>query len=163
MTELTMFQSADLAHALSVAVRLTLAAALGAILGYERERGNKTAGLRTHMLVSLGSAVFVMASLEAGATPADLTRVVQGIATGIGFVGAGAILKTTEQGHVQVKGLTTASTVWLTAGAGLAVGAGRLWLPLFATILGLGILVGLHRYEDLIHRHEHEPAPPLHP
>lgn len=158
-----MFQSADLGHALNVAVRLILAAALGAILGYERERGNKTAGLRTHMLVSLGSAVFVMASLEAGATSADLTRVVQGIATGIGFVGAGAILKTTEQGHVQVKGLTTASTVWLTAGAGVAVGAGRLWLPLFATVLGLAILVGLHRYEDLLHHHEPPAAPPAQP
>ncbi len=158
MSDLAMFESPDLAHVLAVAIRLVLAAAIGGILGYERERGGKTAGLRTHMLVSLGSAVFVMASLEAGAAPGDLTRVVQGIATGIGFVGAGAILKTTEQGHTQVKGLTTASTVWLTAAAGLAVGAGRLWLPVLATVLGLVILVLLRQYENVLHQPEHGPG-----
>jgi putative Mg2+ transporter-C (MgtC) family protein len=129
------------------ALRLILAVALGGMLGYERERLGKAAGLRTHMLVSLGSALFILGALDAGAAPGDLTRVVQGIATGIGFVGAGAILKLTEQGHVQVKGLTTASTVWIAAAVGMAVGAGRVWLPVFSTALCLVILVVLGRYE----------------
>lgn len=143
----------DLAPPLIVAVRLVLAVVLGGLLGYERERGHKTAGLRTHMLVSLGSAVFVLTALDAGATAGDVTRVIQGIATGIGFVGAGAILKLTEQGHTQVKGLTTASSVWLTAAVGLGVGAGRLWLAVLATVLGLVILVVVHRLEDRLGIH----------
>jgi putative Mg2+ transporter-C (MgtC) family protein len=142
----------DLTEALGVAVRLTLAAVLGGILGYERQRLGKAAGLRTHMLVSLGSALFVVASLQAGASAADVTRVAQGIATGIGFVGAGAILKLAEGGHFEVQGLTTASTVWITAGVGMAVGFGQLWLPLVATVLGLIILVVLGRYEARLAR-----------
>jgi putative Mg2+ transporter-C (MgtC) family protein len=136
-----------LTEALGVAIRLTLAAVLGGALGYERQRLGKAAGLRTHMLVSMGSALFVVATLQAGATAADVTRVAQGIATGIGFVGAGAILKLAEGGHFEVQGLTTASTVWITAGVGMAVGFGQLWLPVVATALGLVILVVLGRYE----------------
>ncbi len=133
--------------ALGVAIRLTLAALLGGVLGYERERLGKAAGLRTHMLVSLGSALFVLAPLQSGAAAGDVTRVIQGIATGIGFIGAGAILKLAEPGHVEIKGLTTASTVWITAAVGMAVGAGQLWLPLFATGLVFVILIVLGRYE----------------
>jgi putative Mg2+ transporter-C (MgtC) family protein len=141
-----------LTEALSVAIRLTLAAALGGALGYERGRLGKAAGLRTHMLVSLGSALFVIAPLQSGAAAGDVTRVIQGIATGIGFIGAGTILKLAEPGHVEVKGLTTASTVWVTAAVGMAVGAGQLWLPLFATALVLVILIVLGRYEArLVH------------
>ena len=143
----------ELIPALGGALRLILAAALGGVLGYERERLGKAAGLRTHMLVSLGSALFILSTLEAGAMPGDVTRVVQGIATGIGFVGAGAILKLVEPGHVQVKGLTTASTVWIAAAVGMAVGSGRIWLPVFSTALCLVILVVLGRYE-------HHPATP---
>jgi putative Mg2+ transporter-C (MgtC) family protein len=139
-----------LTEALGVAIRLTLAAVLGGILGYERQRLGKAAGLRTHMLVSMGSALFVVAALQAGASAADVTRVVQGIATGIGFVGAGAILKQAEGGHFEVTGLTTASTVWITAGVGMAVGFGQLWLPVVATGLGLVILVVLGHYEARI-------------
>jgi putative Mg2+ transporter-C (MgtC) family protein len=137
----------DLTEALGVVIRLSLAAVLGGILGYERERLGKAAGLRTHMLVSMGSALFVVAALQGGAPAGDVTRVVQGIATGIGFVGAGAILKQAEGGHFEVTGLTTASTVWITAGVGMAVGFGQLWLPVVATGLGLLILVVLGRYE----------------
>ncbi|MBI4011544.1 MAG: MgtC/SapB family protein [Candidatus Rokubacteria bacterium] len=145
----------SLAQALSVLVRLFLAAVLGGILGWERERLGKTAGLRTHMLVSLGSALFVLAPLEAGATAGDLTRVVQGIATGIGFVGAGAILKLEGQG--QVKGLTTASTVWIAAAVGMAVGVGLFWVSAVGTALGLCILVVLRRLEGLLaHPHAHD-------
>jgi putative Mg2+ transporter-C (MgtC) family protein len=135
----------DLAQAARVAVRLVLAALLGGLLGLERERRGKAAGLRTHMLVALGSALFVIAPLEAGAGAADLTRVIQGIATGIGFVGAGTILKQTEQG--EVKGLTTAAGIWLTAAVGIAVGLGRLWLPVLGVLLSWLILSVLGRYE----------------
>jgi putative Mg2+ transporter-C (MgtC) family protein len=135
----------DLAQAARVAVRLVLAALLGGLLGLERERRGKAAGLRTHMLVALGSALFVIAPLEAGAGAADLTRVIQGIATGIGFVGAGSILKQTEQG--EVKGLTTAAGIWLTAAVGIAVGLGRLWLPVLGVLLSWLILSVLGRYE----------------
>jgi putative Mg2+ transporter-C (MgtC) family protein len=90
------------------------------------------------MLVALGSALFVVAADQAGASPADLTRVVQGIATGIGFVGAGSILKSPEQHSVH--GLTTAASVWLTAAVGLAVGTGALWLPVLGVVLALVIL-----------------------
>jgi putative Mg2+ transporter-C (MgtC) family protein len=135
----------DLAQAARVAVRLVLAALLGGLLGLERQRRGKAAGLRTHMLVALGSALFVIAPLEAGAGAADLTRVIQGIATGIGFVGAGSILKQTEQG--EVKGLTTAAGIWLTAAVGIAVGLGRLWLPVLGVLLSWLILSVLGRYE----------------
>ncbi len=138
----------DPVEAAAVAVRLVLAAALGGILGYERERVGKAAGLRTHMLVSLGAALFVLGSFQSGASAGDVTRVVQGITTGIGFVGAGAILKLTQGGRVQVTGLTTAATVWLAAAVGTAAGSGRLWLPLLATALGLVILVPLRRYDE---------------
>ena len=137
----------EIISALGGTLRLILAAALGGVLGYERERQGKAAGLRTHMLVALGSALFVLAAVEAGAAPGDVTRVVQGIATGIGFVGAGAILKLADQGHVQVRGLTTASTVWIAAAVGIAVGTGRIWLPVFSTALSLIILVVLARCE----------------
>jgi putative Mg2+ transporter-C (MgtC) family protein len=137
----------ELSLALGGSFRLILAVVLGGALGYERQRHGKVAGVRTHMLVSLGSALFVLSALEAGAAPGDVTRVVQGIATGIGFVGAGAILKLSEQGHMHVVGLTTASTVWIAAAVGMAVGAGRFWLPVFATALCLAILVIIGRLE----------------
>ena len=138
----------DTPHAsqvLIVTFRLCLAALVGALPGLQRERVHVAAGLRTHMLVSLGSAIFVMAALDAGATVSDTTRVVQGVATGIGFVGAGAILKS-AQNH-EVHGLTTASSVWLTAGLGTAVGIGRIWIPLFGSLLALVILALLRRFE----------------
>jgi putative Mg2+ transporter-C (MgtC) family protein len=126
--------------------RLLLAAGLGGLLGYERGRHGRAAGLRTHVLVAVGAALFVQASVQAGARPADLTRVVQGIATGIGFVGAGAILKLGPP--VQVRGLTTAAGIWLTAGVGTAVGLGHVWLPVAGTVLALGALVIRHEDED---------------
>jgi putative Mg2+ transporter-C (MgtC) family protein len=124
-----------------VAIQLVLSAVLGGLVGLERERLGKAAGLRTHMLVALGSALFVLAAREAGAAPADLTRVIQGVATGIGFVGAGTILKLTEQ-H-EVKGLTTAAGIWLASAVGLAVGLGRIWVAILGAILTLIILHGL--------------------
>ena len=99
-----------------VTFRLVLAIILAAIVGWEREREGKDAGLRTHVLVALGAAIFVLAASENGASANDMTRVVQGMATGIGFIGGGVILKL--QKERDVKGLTTASSVWLTARTG---------------------------------------------
>lgn len=135
----------DWDQALRVAVRLALAALLGGGLGFERERRGRAAGLRTHMLVSLGAAIFVVVSMESGVFPGDLTRVIQGIAAGIGFVGAGAILKDARRGQVQ--GLTTAASVWLTAGVGVAAGAGQVATAAIGAVLALGIMALLGRLE----------------
>jgi putative Mg2+ transporter-C (MgtC) family protein len=133
---------------LTVSFRLLLAAALSAVPGFQRELSGRAAGLRTHMTVAVGAAVFVMAALEAGASIDATTRVIQGLATGIGFVGAGAILKSKED-H-EIRGLTTAASIWLTAGIGTAVGLGRIWLPVLGTILAFVILSLLQWLGDRI-------------
>jgi putative Mg2+ transporter-C (MgtC) family protein len=132
----------DRARLVIVLVRLFAAVLLGAIVGIERERAGKPAGLRTHMLVSLGTAVVVMACSGAGMNPDGLSRVIQGIVTGIGFVGAGTILKLNEQREIQ--GLTTAAGLWMTAAIGVAVGLGVLGLALIGTLVTLLILVLEH-------------------
>lgn len=116
-----------------VVIRLLAAMLLGAIIGWERERAGKPAGLRTHMLVAMGSALFVLGCTAADMSMEGLSRVVQGIATGIGFIGAGTILK--RQDEHEIEGLTTAAGIWLTAAAGVAVGLGRLGLALLSVIL----------------------------
>jgi putative Mg2+ transporter-C (MgtC) family protein len=121
-----------------IMVRLGLAVVLGALLGIERQREGKAAGLRTHMLVALGSSLFVLASLTSDMPVSDLSRVIQGVATGIGFMGAGTILKLPRQREIE--GLTTAASVWLTAGVGIGIAMGRLWLSIAAAILGYVIL-----------------------
>jgi putative Mg2+ transporter-C (MgtC) family protein len=105
-----------------VCVRLGVALLLGALLGYEREVAGAQAGLRTHMLVCMGSALFVLVPLQAGMPVEDVSRVMQGITAGIGFLGAGAILKLESENVI--KGLTTAAGVWLTAAVGVAAGMG---------------------------------------
>jgi putative Mg2+ transporter-C (MgtC) family protein len=132
------FDIPDAAGLLRVSARLLAAALIGGLLGWERERGGKPAGIRTHMLVALGAALFVIATVEEGVAPGDLTRVVQGVATGIGFLGGGVIVKSPEQRVV--RGLTTAASIWLTAALGMAVGAGRLWIPLLGAVLAYIIL-----------------------
>jgi len=127
-----------IADLLDTTFRLLLAIVVGALPGFERESSGVPAGLRTHILVSLGAAVFVLAAMEAGSTIGDATRVMQGLATGIGFVGAGAILKSARKREVH--GLTTAANIWLTAALGSAVGAGRIWLPLAGSLFSLGVL-----------------------
>jgi putative Mg2+ transporter-C (MgtC) family protein len=116
----------------TVAIRLSFAILLGGILGAERAMAGKAAGLRTHMLVSLGAAAFVLFAADAGMTVADASRVVQGVATGIGFIGAGAILKRSDP--EEVHGLTTAAGLWVTAAIGSAVGLGHLWFPVVCSI-----------------------------
>ncbi len=123
---------------LRVSVRLSLAVLLGALLGLERERERKAAGLRTHMLVALGAALFTVAPLESGMSVADLSRVFQGVAAGIGFLGAGTILKLSDER--EIRGLTTAATIWLTGAVGVAAGLGRVWVAIFGTVMALTIL-----------------------
>lgn len=107
-----------------VIIRLVAATVLGAIVGLQRERTRKPAGLRTHVLVSLATAVFVVSCSSVGMSLDGLSRVIQGLATGIGFIGAGTILKLSQE-H-QIKGLTTAAGVWMTAAIGATVGLGNL-------------------------------------
>jgi putative Mg2+ transporter-C (MgtC) family protein len=121
-----------------VIIRLLVAALLGAIVGIQRERSGKPAGLRTHMLVSLGTAVFVISGSGVGMAFDALSRVIQGIVTGIGFIGAGSILKLSQE-H-EIKGLTTAAGVWMTAAIGVTVGLGSVGVALMCTALALIIL-----------------------
>jgi putative Mg2+ transporter-C (MgtC) family protein len=121
-----------------VAIRVVVATALGAVLGLEREKAGKPAGLRTHMLVSMGPAVVVLACSGAGMDLDGQSRVIQGIVTGIGFIGAGTILKLNESREIQ--GLTTAAGLWITAAIGVAVGLGAIGLALIGTVVTLIIL-----------------------
>ena len=115
-----------------VLIRVIAATLFGAIVGLQRERARKPAGLRTHMLVCLGTAVIVLAGSGAGMSTDGLSRIIQGIVTGIGFVGAGSILKLSQER--KIKGLTTAAGLWMTAAIGVACGVGALGLALIATI-----------------------------
>jgi putative Mg2+ transporter-C (MgtC) family protein len=124
-------------------IRLLVAVVLGGLLGYERESVGASAGLRTHMLVSLGSALFVLIPLQAGMQITDLSRVLQGVTAGIGFLGAGAILKLTDEN--QIKGLTTAASVWLTAAVGTAAGMGREATAVLSALFAIAILSLLRR------------------
>ncbi len=127
----------DLAQAITVVLRLSLALLLGSLLGYERETQGKSAGVRTHMLVALGSALFVLVPAQMGADQADLSRVMQGLVAGIGFLCAGTILKQQAVGEAQVLGLTTAAGLWLTAAIGMACGLGRELTAIIAAALTL--------------------------
>ncbi len=121
-----------------VVIRLVGAIVVGAIVGFQRQRAGKSAGLRTHMLVAMGSALFVLEGERAMMSMSDLSRVIQGLATGIGFIGAGAILK--ESAERKIEGLTTASGIWMTAAAGAAAGLGRVGLALLSVVLAWMIL-----------------------
>ena len=129
--------------------RLLLAAALGAVLGIERELRQKSAGLRTNILIAVGSALFTLMSIEmAEASGTDPTRIAAQIVTGIGFLGAGAIMRT----DVGVQGLTTAATVWVNAAVGVAVGGGEYHLAVIATSVTVAVLLLLVPIERLIDR-----------
>ena len=129
----------DAAQVTRVLTRLLLAALLGGVLGYERESKGKAAGLRTHMLVAMGAAMFVLIPQQGGMEIGDISRVIQGIVAGIGFLGAGAIIK--QQQEQSVQGLTTAAGVWLTAAIGIACGMGREATAVISTVLALAILL----------------------
>jgi putative Mg2+ transporter-C (MgtC) family protein len=131
----------DWEHVTRVLVRLLVAAALGALVGIQRGFEGKEAGARTHMLVAVGSALFIIVGKESGMTSNDISRVVQGIITGIGFLGAGQILKLSVEHHV--RGLTTAASIWVTCGVGVAVGFGALWPAVMGIVLAFLILTVL--------------------
>lgn len=121
-----------------ITVRLVVAAMLGGILGYERERKGRSAGVRTHMLVAVGAALFVIGPLQSGIEVGDLSRVLQGVVQGIGFLGAGAIMVRSAQ-H-QIEGLTTAASIWATAGIGIIAGLGLEATAVLSTTIVLLIL-----------------------
>jgi putative Mg2+ transporter-C (MgtC) family protein len=132
---------------LEIVGRLLFAALAGAALGWERQAKDKPAGLRTHMLVTLGSAMFVIIGLQLAAEATregsgmqiELSRIIQGVIGGVGFLGAGAII----QSRGSVQGITTAASVWVVAAIGIASGLGRFGMASACVILGLVILHGL--------------------
>ena len=121
-----------------IVVRLLTATVLGGMLGLERESKGRAAGLKTHMLVSIGSALFVMAPLLSGIAPGDVTRVMQGIVSGIGFLGAGAIIKLERDERIE--GLTTAAGIWMVSAVGMAAGMGMEVMALVTTLIGLAVV-----------------------
>ena len=131
-------------------VKLGFALLLGGLIGFEREVRDKAAGFRTMILICTGATLFTMFSLELGrvSQSADTTRIAANIVSGIGFIGAGVILR--DGG--KIKGLTTASTIWLVAALGMGVGAGKISFSVFATILALIVLWIFPRLEILIER-----------
>ena len=129
--------------------RIALAAFLGGLLGLEREWRNKSAGLRTNILIALGSAMFTLMSIQlARGSPADQTRIAAQIVTGIGFLGAGAIMRT----GMDIQGLTTAATIWVNASIGIAVGGGAYRVAIISTAVTLVALVLLDPMERIIAR-----------
>ena len=129
----------DIEHFARVSVRLMLAGVLGFALGFERGSQGKAAGPRTHMLVAMGSALFVLTPQLSGTSIADMSRVVQGLVAGVGFLCAGAILKNGSR-ETDVRGLTTAAGMWMTAAIGMACGLGREVTAVIATVLALAVL-----------------------
>ena len=129
---------------IEIFVRLLVSTVLGLIIGWERESAGKPAGLRTHALVALGSCGFMLIATEGPkvwhmTASVDPTRLAQGVATGVGFLGAGAII----QSGFSVHGLTTAATIWLVCATGAAVGTGLWEIGLETTLIGLVVLRGL--------------------
>ena len=117
-----------------ILLRLVLAVIAGGLIGLEREIVHRPAGIRTHMLVCLGSALFLLATLEA--VPNETARIIAGIATGIGFLGAGTIFKAQSEVH----GLTTAASVWAVSAVGLTIGLGYYLMSTIAVVLILIVL-----------------------
>jgi putative Mg2+ transporter-C (MgtC) family protein len=125
-------------------LRLSLAMAVGALIGFERQLDRKPAGIRTHMLVSLGAATFILTGIQIGTlseSANSASRILQGIAAGIGFLGAGEIIKTTMQsGEIKVQGLTSAAAIWVSASLGVAMGCGQWVIGGFGAIATFIIL-----------------------
>lgn len=127
---------------LNMAIRVLVAAGQGAAVGYQRERSGKPAGLRTHILISVGAALFTVISISGFVSAADSSRVAAGVVAGIGFIGAGSIMHRT--GDI-VTGLTTAATIWAVAAVGMASGAGMFIIAGVTTGIILAVLF-LPRY-----------------
>ena len=141
-------------------LKLVIAAFLGSIIGFERDIHGRAAGLRTHLLVSLGAALFMMlseiiavhyASMSGSVIRIDPERIAAQIVTGIGFLGAGVIIKS----GLTVRGLTTAASLWLTSSIGMSIGAGYLELGLVTTLIGLFALIILNKFENWYKKEEY--------
>jgi putative Mg2+ transporter-C (MgtC) family protein len=129
-------------------LRLLLAAGLGGLIGIERELRRKPAGLRTNILIALGAALFTIMSIQLGHEAGTSDRIAAQIVTGIGFVGAGAILRS---GH-NVQGMTTAATIWVNAAIGIAAGAGEYAMAAISTVITLLVLAVLGPFEGYFER-----------
>ncbi|WP_199315555.1 MULTISPECIES: MgtC/SapB family protein [Oscillatoriales] len=136
----------------TIIFRLSTALVVGGAIGYNRQQPGRPAGLRTFMIVSLGSAAFVMIPLQVDGESTfystnALSRTIQGVAAGIGFLGAGMILQQSGQkfGKPEVKGLTSAATIWLAAGLGAAAGCGLWQMCLIGTLMALAVLSGVKK------------------
>ena len=138
-----------------IALRLMAATACGGAIGFDRELRSKPAGLRTHALVSLGASLVTVLILR---TTPDyqhvdaISRVIQGVLAGVGFLGAGAILRNTVSAQEQVHGLTTAATIWMVAALGVTCGAGQWVLAVIGVTLALIVLVVGGPFDGLLHR-----------
>lgn len=129
-----------------IVLRLGAAMVLGAVIGLQRESVGAAAGLRTHMLVTLSATLFVLTPWAAGLSGDELSRVVQGVATGIGFIGGGAVLKLSAER--EIRGLTTAASIWLATAAGIAIGMGRIGLATMGVAFSWIILAILGRLQN---------------
>src|SRR5690349_13739149 len=139
MHELAIFGWPDIDRLIHVVLRLGIAATLGGLIGLERQWVGKAAGIRTHMMVALGAAVFVLVPTLVGLDSGDLSRVIQGIAAGIGFLGGGTILKGSSEHDIE--GLTSAATIWFTGAIGIAAGVGQVWLALVGVVSAWAVLL----------------------
>jgi putative Mg2+ transporter-C (MgtC) family protein len=136
--------------------RLLLATVFGALVGIEREVRQKPAGFRTNILIALGACVFTIASLQLSPQSEDPTRIAAQIVTGIGFLGAGAIMRTRDGVH----GVTTAATVWVNAAVGIAAGGGLYRLVFTAGAIALVVLIVIGPIEGLVERNRRQPQDP---
>jgi putative Mg2+ transporter-C (MgtC) family protein len=158
----------DTRQLVQVMIRLIAATLLGAVVGFERQLARKPAGLRTHTLVCLGTTVFVASASGLGMASDAISRIIQGIITGVGFLGAGTILKVSEERDIQ--GLTSAAGIWMTAAIGVAVGLGGLALALLSTVLTVMILALMGSVDERIEQSrqrkiadiDQHAQPPLH-
>ncbi|MEH2059397.1 MAG: MgtC/SapB family protein [Nostoc sp.] len=137
---------------LNISFRLCIALLIGAMIGLERQISRKPAGLRTHILVSFGSAVFTLIIMQTGglkASPDALSRVIQGIATGVGFIGAGEIVRQSSQEsqQLEIHGLTSAAAIWVSSALGIAAGCGLWQLGLIGAFLAFLVLNVFKRLE----------------
>jgi putative Mg2+ transporter-C (MgtC) family protein len=144
-----MMQSLLSPDTLDAALRLGSAVAIGGLVGIDRGLRQKPAGLRTHALVSLGAALMTYTGIElAPADPGAVTRVLQGVIAGVGFLGGGVILRDAQD--LRIRGLTTAASIWIVAGLGMACGAGHWRTGLLASAFTLLVLMGGHHIEQLL-------------
>ncbi len=133
---------------LQVMIRIIVAAVLGGIIGYERETKGKAAGLRTHMLVAMGTAIVLIAARLDGIPLSEMSKVVEGLVAGIGFLGGGAILKLSDK--QEIRGLTTAASIWSTSAIGIAVGLGHIWIGVLSMLVVWVILSLVAYFEERV-------------